>query len=169
MATPEQPLTAVDASGASLSAVRELVSRHALLILVALAAVVRFATLGVPSYWFDESLTVNETRQGLFDMFRAIRGVEVNPPLYFVVAWAWQRVLGDGEIALRSLSALLGTATVPRRLRGHPGARLAPRRPAGGGAHGHQPAPHLVLAGGAHVPAAGLPDGALLHVLRLRP
>ncbi len=89
-------------------------SRHGLLLLlVALAAVARFATLGTPSYWYDEFLTVTDTHRTFVGMVQAVHDTEVNPPFYFVVAWGWQKVFGNGEIALRTLSALLGTATVP--------------------------------------------------------
>ena len=30
-----------------------------------------------------------------------------------MLVWVWQKVFGSGDIALRSLSALLGTATIP--------------------------------------------------------
>jgi mannosyltransferase len=113
MATREQPRTSGYPAAAPLSVARELASRHALLLIVALAAVARFATLDIPTYWFDESLTANETRKTFGGLWDAIRGVEVNPPVYFVVAWVWRKLFGEGEIALRSLSALLGTATVP--------------------------------------------------------
>src|SRR5207248_8367161 len=42
-----------------------------------------------------------------------IPGSESTPPLYYVLAWSWVRIFGWSEAALRSLSALLGTATVP--------------------------------------------------------
>jgi mannosyltransferase len=113
MGTPEQRIGGVDAPAAPLSAAREFASRHALLLIVALAAVARFATLGTPTFWFDESLTFNETHKTFVGMLEAVRDVEVNPPLYFVAAWGWQKVFGSGEIALRFLSAMLGTATVP--------------------------------------------------------
>ena len=38
---------------------------------------------------------------------------ESTPPLYYLLAWAWTGVFGDGEVGIRSLSALLGTLTVP--------------------------------------------------------
>jgi len=34
-------------------------------------------------------------------------------PLYYLIAWLWVKVFGLGEFGLRSLSALIGTATVP--------------------------------------------------------
>jgi hypothetical protein len=113
MATREQRGTSEHSPGATLSGARELASRHALLMIVALAAVVRFSTLGVPAYWQDEWVTITETDGGFGDIIDAVRDVEGGPPLYLVVLWAWQKVFGSSEIVIRSLSALLGTATVP--------------------------------------------------------
>ena len=45
-------------------------------------------------------------------MLRAIPDSESTPPLYYVLAWLWTHVFGTGEVGLRSLSALLGTATI---------------------------------------------------------
>jgi mannosyltransferase len=81
--------------------------------IVALAAALRFATLDVQSYWFDEATTVHLLRMDLGDMLRAIPNSESTPPLYYVVAWFWTKLFGTGEVGLRSLSALAGTATVP--------------------------------------------------------
>jgi mannosyltransferase len=47
------------------------------------------------------------------DMLHAVRESESNPPLYYVLAWAWAKAFGTGEVGLRSLSALFGAATVP--------------------------------------------------------
>jgi len=80
--------------------------------IVLLAAVLRFATLGDQSYWFDEATTVHLLRMDLGGMLGAIPDSESTPPLYYVVAWFWAKVLGTGEVGLRSLSALAGTATV---------------------------------------------------------
>jgi mannosyltransferase len=79
---------------------------------LALAAALRFATLDLQSYWFDEGFTVSIVHGGLFHVFDAVSETELTPPLYYVLAWAWAKVLGTGEIGLRSFSALLGTATV---------------------------------------------------------
>jgi mannosyltransferase len=86
---------------------------YAVAALTAFAALIRFSTLDVQSFWLDEGLTVHEVRMGFGDMLNQIRAHEATPPLYFVVAWLWAKVFGSGEVGLRSLSALLGTATVP--------------------------------------------------------
>src|SRR6266576_409861 len=65
----------------------------ALLALTALAGAIRFHSFA-----------------GMLDWMRVH---EMTPPLYFILARAWTHVLGTGEVGLRSLSALLGTAVVP--------------------------------------------------------
>lgn len=90
------------------------------------AAALRFSTLGVQSYWYNEAATVVLVKLGFGDMLSRIPRMEGNPPLYYVLAWVWARVFGDGEVALRSLSALAGTAMVPAVY--VVGVRLAGRR-----------------------------------------
>jgi hypothetical protein len=81
--------------------------------IVALAAIARFATLDEQSFWYDEAVTVGLLEMGFGDMLDRIPDSESTPPLYYAVAWLWAKLFGTGEIGLRSLSALLGTAFVP--------------------------------------------------------
>ena len=76
-------------------------------------ALLRFLTLDVQSYWLDEVATVNILRHGFGDMVSAVSAGESTPPLYYILAWVWSKVFGTGEVGLRSLSALFGTATIP--------------------------------------------------------
>src|SRR4051794_24850877 len=46
-------------------------------------------------------------------MLSGVASDESTPPLYYVLAWLWEKVFGHGEAGLRSLSALFGTLTVP--------------------------------------------------------
>jgi mannosyltransferase len=94
--------------------------------LIAAGAALRFATLGDRSFWVDEGLTVRLMHLPFGDMLHLWRRQEDNPPLYYVVAWVWTRVFGSGEVGLRSLSAVLGTATIPVAYAAT--ARLASRR-----------------------------------------
>jgi mannosyltransferase len=89
-------------------------------------AAIRFATLGEQSFWLDEAVTGRLMRLGFGSMLRAIPRSESTPPLYYVVAWLWTRVFGVSEVGLRSLSALLGTVTIP--LLYAAGSRLFDRR-----------------------------------------
>ena len=82
--------------------------------LTALGVAVRFASLGVQSYHHDEVITALRVLPGSFgDMLHAVKVSESNPPLYYVLGWAWAKAFGTGEVGLRSLSALFGAATVP--------------------------------------------------------
>lgn len=94
--------------------------------LTVLAALLRFPTLDRQSFWSDEAMTALLTRMSFTDMVRTIGETESTPPLYYVIAWAWAKAFGYGEIGLRSLSALAGTATVPVAFLG--GATLFGRR-----------------------------------------
>jgi hypothetical protein len=81
--------------------------------LTALAAILRFSTLHVQSFWFDEAVTVQLVRGSFGHMLSSIGGSESTPPLYYAFAWVWSRVFGHSEVGLRSLSALAGTLFVP--------------------------------------------------------
>jgi mannosyltransferase len=82
--------------------------------LTALAALLRFLTLGVQAYHHDEAITAYRVLGGsFFDAMNAVGFSESAPPLYYVLAWPWTQLTGTGEFGLRSLSALAGVATVP--------------------------------------------------------
>jgi 4-amino-4-deoxy-L-arabinose transferase-like glycosyltransferase len=82
--------------------------------LTALAAVLRFATLGVQSYHHDEIVTASRILRGGFGhAMDAVWFGESAPPLYYAIAWFWTQLTGTGEFGLRSISALAGVATVP--------------------------------------------------------
>jgi 4-amino-4-deoxy-L-arabinose transferase-like glycosyltransferase len=82
-------------------------------VITAFAGALRFAFLDQQSFWFDEAVTVHLVRKSLGGMLGALPGSESTPPLYYVLVWFWSRVFGTGEVGLRALSALFGTATVP--------------------------------------------------------
>ncbi len=82
--------------------------------LTAIAAALRFATLGAQAYHHDEIVTASRVlRGGFWHAMEAVGFSESAPPLYYALAWAWTQLAGTGEVGLRSLSALAGVATVP--------------------------------------------------------
>jgi predicted membrane-bound mannosyltransferase len=92
------------------------VARHArifLLALIALAALLRFATLDAKSLWEDEAVTAFLVRMDVVSMLSALPYTESSPPLFFVLSLGWTTLFGTGEVGLRSLSALVGLAVVP--------------------------------------------------------
>jgi 4-amino-4-deoxy-L-arabinose transferase-like glycosyltransferase len=81
--------------------------------LLAAAAVLRFATLGHQSFWYDEAFTpVHVLRSGLGATLHGVVHTENSPPVWYLLAWLWSRAFGTGEVALRSLSALAGVGLV---------------------------------------------------------
>ena len=95
------------------SALATLRGHRALVALTALAALLRFATLDVQSFWQDEAVTALLMRPGMLQMLSLIPTSETTPPLYYLLGWVWSQLFGTGEVGLRSLSALFGTATIP--------------------------------------------------------
>ncbi len=101
-------------------------TRQAVIGLTVLGALVRFGTLDLQSFEYDETFTVFLVRMDLGGMLSTIPDTEATPPLYYVLAWLWSQAFGTGEVGLRSLSTLLGTALVP--LAYAAGATLVSRR-----------------------------------------
>nr|MDQ3934653.1 glycosyltransferase family 39 protein [Actinomycetota bacterium] len=88
-------------------------ARRVLLGLVVLAAALRLWRIGHQSFWLDEVFTAGLVNEDLWGLLKGVRETESTPHLYYLLAWLWEKVAGDGEGALRSLSALFGIATVP--------------------------------------------------------
>jgi 4-amino-4-deoxy-L-arabinose transferase-like glycosyltransferase len=79
--------------------------------ILAIALALRLLKLGQANLWWDEALAVWAVRKGLVGVTTWTAG-DVHPPLYFWCLWAWTKLFGESAFAMRSLSALLGTATV---------------------------------------------------------
>ena len=81
-------------------------------LITAIGAGLRFTFLD-HSYWVDEVVTSDLVEGPFVAMLRAIPHAESTPPLYYILAWIWSRVVGADEASVRSLSALFGTLTIP--------------------------------------------------------
>ena len=78
-----------------------------LLLILLLAAGLRFYRLGAQSLWNDEGSSVALAQRDLPTITRdAAR--DIHPPLYYWVLNGWVRLAGSSEASVRSLSALLG-------------------------------------------------------------
>ena len=92
---------------------REQPALVAITAIVVLGGVLRFSTLGLQSYRYDEAVTaIRVIHPSLFSTLSAVPRSESSPPLYYVLAWIWSRPFGVGEVGLRSLSALAGTTAI---------------------------------------------------------
>ena len=61
------------------AAVAAFASQHALLLIVGLGALLRFATLGVQGFWLDEQVTVSLIQQGPIDLLKSVQAGESKP------------------------------------------------------------------------------------------
>ncbi len=76
-----------------------------------LAAALRCYRLDGQSLWYDEGVSAFMTTRGPVEIARAA-AADIHPPLYYWLLAAWAVPFGNGEIALRALSVVLGTASV---------------------------------------------------------
>ena len=82
-----------------------------LLPLLAVAAALRFFHIAAQSIWYDEGVSIGMVGQGPAAIVRQA-AADFHPPLYYLLLAAWARVFGDGEVALRGLSAVAGVLLV---------------------------------------------------------
>lgn len=94
-----------------------------LLLILAIAAGLRFYQLDAQSLWADEGNSAALAARSLGQITRDAAN-DIHPPLYYWLLHLWTGLFGHSEAALRSLSALLGvllvltTAELGRRIYG---------------------------------------------------
>jgi mannosyltransferase len=72
----------------------------------------RWFHLGKLSLWWDEGFTAWQSGLSPAELLRFARS-DTYPPLYFFLQRYWAALFGNSEYALRALSALFGTLSVP--------------------------------------------------------
>jgi 4-amino-4-deoxy-L-arabinose transferase-like glycosyltransferase len=94
---------------------RDWVSRidPVLVALTLLAFAVASYRLGAKSLWLDEVVSAKHAGGSVRSLVGAIVGGDPNGGLYYALLGVWVRMFGEGEIALRSLTVLLGGLGVP--------------------------------------------------------
>ncbi len=85
--------------------------RISLLLILVLAAFLRFYRLDAQSLWADEGNSVSLSGRSL-PLITAGAAHDIHPPLYYYMLHFWMRLFGSSEFAVRALSALLGTVLV---------------------------------------------------------
>ena len=117
-------------SGKGVAQVRRRFRPPVILWIVLLALGLRLARLAFQPLWWDEGWSLYFATTDVRSMLE-LTAVDIHPPLYYLLLHLWIQVLGSGAIAVRLLSVLIGTATVPllyatgRRLLGERGGLLA--------------------------------------------
>lgn len=83
-----------------------------LLSLTLIGAILRFYNLGYNSLWLDEATTYNIAVKSIPDIWQVTTAGEFNPSLFY-----WTEhimlLLGNSEVVLRFIPALLGVLTIP--------------------------------------------------------
>lgn len=82
-------------------------------ILTGLAFLMRRTNLGGQSLWFDEADLIARAADSLPNIFGNFLKAGENGPLYTLLMHFWLQIFGSGEVAVRSISMLSGTAAVP--------------------------------------------------------
>ncbi|MGC8780392.1 MAG: glycosyltransferase family 39 protein [Anaerolineae bacterium] len=101
------------------------------ILITAAGFALRIWEIGRKTLWLDEAFSVWLAQHPLGEMLAWIARIDQHPPLYYVLLHFWIRLVGDGPAAVRLLSALLSTLTIPavfllgRRLLGPRGGLLA--------------------------------------------
>ena len=96
--------------------------------LAAIGAGVALRFICTSPLWLDEAQTVAIAKRPLTALPGALRH-DGAPPLYYALLHLWVRVVGDGTVAVRTLSGLVSLLTLPvtwavgRRLAGRAAAR----------------------------------------------
>ena len=82
-----------------------------LVLILALAAGLRFVELGAQSLWADEGNSAALATRS-FAQISQDAANDIHPPLYYWLLRIWAQAFGHSEIALRSLSAVTGVLLI---------------------------------------------------------
>jgi mannosyltransferase len=102
--------------------------RLTLAAVIAVGIGLRFVTTS--NLWLDEALSVNIATLPVGDLLEALRH-DGHPPFYYLLLRGWTELVGEGDMAVRSLSGIFAVAALPlawvagRRRAGVTGARWA--------------------------------------------
>ncbi|WP_432992258.1 glycosyltransferase family 39 protein [Dactylosporangium sp. CA-233914] len=83
----------------------------ALAVIVAVGVLLRVVPLR--SVWLDEAISIGQARLPYLRMLHDLRSADVHPPLWGSVLWLDVRLLGDGPLAVRVPSLIIGILSIP--------------------------------------------------------
>lgn len=96
--------------------IRSLVSKshyfQTLIVLTIVGLFLRFYNLGYNALWLDEATTHSFSVNSFLEIWQVTAGGEFNPPLFYWMEHA-MLMLGNNEVILRFIPALLGTLSIP--------------------------------------------------------
>jgi len=77
-----------------------------------LAFVLRVIEITEDSIWIDEAFAIMTARLDFDSLMSRISADGLTPPLHYLMLSLWLKIFGDSELAARSLSMLLGVASI---------------------------------------------------------
>ncbi len=80
--------------------------------ILAIAAGLRFASIGSKSFWADEAYSASLAGHAPREIVTLTAREDAHPPLYYLALSVWSRVVGIDDADLRSLSAVASILTV---------------------------------------------------------
>ena len=83
------------------------------LVIAVVAGILRFYRIDEKSIWLDEAFSLWIARHSLWEGWRWLIEVDQHPPFYYSLLHSWIWLFGPLEGAVRTLSALASTLTVP--------------------------------------------------------
>jgi mannosyltransferase len=83
-----------------------------LILLTIVGGFLRFYNLGFNSLWLDEGATYKFAMMSIPEIWKATAGGEFNPPLFYWIEH-FMLILGNNEVILRFVPALVGVMTIP--------------------------------------------------------
>jgi hypothetical protein len=83
------------------------------IILTVVGGILRVFLLGNKVMWLDETFSVWLANHSVADMLHWMVKLDQHPPLYYLLLHYWIALEGDGPGAVRLLSAIFSTATIP--------------------------------------------------------
>ena len=83
------------------------------LVIAVVAGILRLYRIDEKSIWLDEAFSLWIARHSLWEGWRWLIEVDQHPPFYYSLLHAWIWLFGPLEGAVRTLSALASTLTVP--------------------------------------------------------
>jgi len=83
------------------------------ILLTLLALGLRLIDLGSRPLWLDEAFSAWFSDHSFRYLWTVLPTYEAHPPFYYSVLKLWRSTVGEGHAAMRGLSVLFGTLTVP--------------------------------------------------------
>lgn len=89
-------------------------SRGSLILIALLAAAIRIPSLLHDGIWRDEAnVYVELTAPTFVGFLHRVAAIDFHPPLYFILVYAWVKLAGFSEAALKAIPFAFSVATVP--------------------------------------------------------